>query len=145
MAMPTMSVDSASKLTLEGASKALFYEVRPWGISVTLIQPGFMRSDAFEKVPYTKMSEKASVDESAPYHYKYHHTSGFIAKTMKWAPATPESVARKVTKVIGSRSPPLRVYGGMDAFGFSMLRRILPMRVYNELLYRSLPSVRRWG
>ena len=56
MAMPTMSVYSASKFALEGASEAMYYEVKPWNVSVTLVQPGFMRSDAFEKVPYTTLS-----------------------------------------------------------------------------------------
>ena len=58
MAMPTMSVYSASKFALEGASEALYYELKPWNVSVTLVQPGFMRSDAFEKVPYTKGTRK---------------------------------------------------------------------------------------
>ncbi|MEM6980473.1 MAG: SDR family NAD(P)-dependent oxidoreductase, partial [Planctomycetota bacterium] len=73
MAMPTMSVYSASKFALEGASEALFYELKPWNISVTLIQPGFLRSDAFAKVPYTMMSAKASRDDSDPYHQHYRH------------------------------------------------------------------------
>lgn len=145
MAMPTMSVYSASKFALEGASEALFYEVRPWNISVTLMQPGFMRSDAFEKVPYTAMSRSASLDPNDPYHAHYQHMSGFIAKAMKWAPATPDSVANKVCKVVESRRPPLRVHGGVDALLFSMLRRTLPMRLYNGLLYRGLPKIRSWG
>jgi short-subunit dehydrogenase len=39
MAMPTMAVYSASKFALEGATEALFYEVRPWNIHVSLVQP----------------------------------------------------------------------------------------------------------
>jgi hypothetical protein len=50
MAMPTMGAYSASKFALEGASEALWYEVRPWNIKVTLVQPGFVRSDSFERV-----------------------------------------------------------------------------------------------
>ena len=42
LAMPTMGSYSASKYALEGASESLWYEMKPLGISVTLIQPGFM-------------------------------------------------------------------------------------------------------
>lgn len=145
MAMPTMSVYSASKFALEGASEALYYEVKPWGISVTLIQPGFMGSEAFEKVPYTIMSAKASSDPDDPYHEHYHHMERFIEKAMDRSFATPDSVARKVIRVINQRSPPLRVYGSIDAVLFSMLRRFLPRRLYNAILYRSLPKIGRWG
>jgi len=33
----------------------------------------------------------------------------------------------------------------MDAFLFSMLRRLLPRSLYHEVLYRSLPGIARWG
>lgn len=145
MAMPTMSVYSASKFALEGASEALYYELKPWNVSVTLIQPGFMRSDAFEKVPYTIMSARASGDCADPYHEHYFHMEAFIGKAMNRALATPDSVARKVAAVLRSRSPPLRVYGSADAVAFAWLRGLLPRRVYTWILYRNLPRVREWA
>ncbi|KAA1260547.1 3-oxoacyl-[acyl-carrier-protein] reductase FabG [Rubripirellula obstinata] len=145
MAMPTMSVYSASKFALEGASESLYYELKPWNVAVTLIQPGFMRSDAFEKVPYTILSAKSSADSDDPYHEHYHHMERFIAKAMKRAVATPDSVAKKIVRVIRQNDPPLRVYGSIDAFLFSAMRNTLPRRLYNCVLYRSLPNVRDWG
>lgn len=145
MAMPTMSVYSASKFALEGASEALYYELKPWNVSVTLIQPGFMRSDAFEKVPYTQMSRASSEDEQSEYHAHYHYMESFIAKLMRRALATPDSVAKKVVKVIHSRNPPLRVSGTADAFAFYYFRRLLPQRLYHWAMYRNLPSINRWG
>jgi short-subunit dehydrogenase len=50
LAMPTMASYSASKYALEGMSEALWYEARPLGINVTLIQPGFVRSNSFKRV-----------------------------------------------------------------------------------------------
>ena len=57
--MPTMAIYSASKFALEGASESLWYEVKPWNISVTLVQPGFINSDSFENVKLTRESEKS--------------------------------------------------------------------------------------
>lgn len=145
MAMPTMSVYSASKFALEGASEALFYEVRPWNISVTLVQPGFINSDGFEQVRYTGQSQTAQSIERSPYHAHYAFMSGFIGRMMRRSPATPESVARKVLTVIEQRSPPLRVPATLDASLFTLLRRLLPRAVYHWVLYRMLPGIRQWG
>ena len=38
--MPTMGAYSASKFALEGITEALYYEMRPWNVTVSLIQPG---------------------------------------------------------------------------------------------------------
>lgn len=145
MAMPTMAVYSASKFALEGASEALYYEVKPWNIRVTLLQLGFINSDAFEKVPYTGLSRRAAADPADPYHAHYQHMSGFIAKFMRLSVTTPEGVARRMERILRSRRPPLRVRGTPDAVLFDCLRAMLPHRLYHWILYRSLPGIRKWG
>jgi len=145
MAMPTMAGYSASKFALEGAHEALWYEVRPWGIRVTLVQPGFVDSDGFQKVRYTPQSDRSEHELAEPYHEHYVNMAPFIEKLMKLSPATPESVARVVLKTMRRRRPPLRVPATFDAWGFSLLRRILPRSTYHWLLYRMLPRVDTWG
>ena len=145
MAMPTMSAYSASKFALEGACEALWYEVRPWGIHVTLVEPGFINSDGFEKVRWTPKSRDAMDDEERAYHAHYDHMSRFIGRIMRWAPATPDHVARRVARAMTRARPPLRLPATLDAWFFSMLRRLLPRWVYHRLLYCMLPGVRRWG
>ncbi|MDH5675166.1 MAG: SDR family NAD(P)-dependent oxidoreductase [Myxococcales bacterium] len=145
MAMPTMSVYSASKFALEGASEALWYEVRPWNIRVSLIQPGFINSDGFEKVRWTGLSHagKQAIDD--PYYNHYRFMEGFVARVMRMVPAGPERVASAVVRTIQARRPPLRVPATLDAHLFALLRRLLPRRVYHRLLYACLPGVREWG
>lgn len=145
MAMPTMAAYSASKFALEGAHEALWYEVRPWGIRVSLVQPGFVDSDGFQKVRYTPESGRSENEIEEPYHEHYVNMAPFIEKLMKLSPATPESVARVVLKTMHRRRPPLRVPATLDASGFSLLRRILPRSTYHWLLYKMLPRVDTWG
>jgi len=145
MAMPTMAVYSASKFALEGACEALWYEVRPWNIHVSLVAPGFINSDGFEKVWLTPMGEAAIDTPSSPYHRHYIHMRGFIGQIMKRVPSTPERVARTVVRVIERRRPPLRVPATFDAWLFAWIRRLLPRRIYHAALYWSLPGVRSWG
>jgi short-subunit dehydrogenase len=145
MAMPTMSAYSASKFALEGASESLWYEVRPWNVYVSLIEPGFIHSDAFEKVRWTGLSEASKTAFSDAYYNHYRYMEGFIERMMRLSRATDESVAKTVMKVIRAKRPGLRVPATIDAHLFGILRRVLPRRLYHFVLYRSLPNVRQWG
>ncbi len=145
MAMPTMSIYSASKFALEGATEALWYEVRPWNIKVCLIQPGFINSDSFKNVELTRESRKSIQDKNNPYYYHYNSMAPFIAKMMRLSPSTPEKIADKIRKVIDISNPPLRVPVTLDAYIFGMLRKLLPRSIYHALMYYSLPKIYRWG
>jgi NAD(P)-dependent dehydrogenase (short-subunit alcohol dehydrogenase family) len=145
MAMPTMAVYSASKYALEGATEALYYEVRPWNIRVSLIQPGFIHSSAYQNVHFTVDSSHARDDVRAAYHAHYEHMGPFIARLMRLSRATPDKVAKTIVKTIRRRNPPLRVPATFDAHLFAWLRRLLSRRLYHWVLYRSLPEVRTWG
>ena len=145
MAMPTMAVYSASKWALEGAHEALWYEVRPWGIRVSLVQPGFVHSSGFKRVRYTQDSDRSKHDEDDAYHAHYAHMAPFIAKLMKRSRATPDSVARKILRTMHRRDPPLRVPATADAWFFTALRRYLPRRLYHWSRERSLPGIQEWG
>lgn len=145
MAMPTMSIYSASKFALEGATEALWYEVRPWNIKVCLIQPGFINSDSFKNVELTRESRKSIQDKNNPYYYHYNSMAPFIAKMMRLSPTTSEKIAERIRDVINSGNPPLRVPVTLDAYIFGILRKLLPRKMYHLLMYYSLPKIFRWG
>lgn len=145
MAMPTMAIYAASKFALEGVSEALWYEVRPWNIHVTLVEPGFVNSPSFENTRYTRASRASADSERDSYHEHYEHMAPFIAKLMQSARATPDHVARRILGIMRAKRPPLRVQATRDALWFALLRRALPQRLYHWLLYRNLPGIRHWG
>jgi NAD(P)-dependent dehydrogenase (short-subunit alcohol dehydrogenase family) len=145
MAMPTMAVYSASKHALEGATESLWYELKPWNIKVTMIQPGFINSKGFEKVRKTDSSSKSSKDNDSAYHQHYINMETFIERVMNLTPSTSTTVAKKVLKVMQAKRPPLRVAGTWDAILFSLMRRFIPQRIYHGMLYYCLPNIRRWG
>lgn len=140
MAMPSMGSYSASKWALEGVSEALWYELRPWGISISLIEPGFIRSHGFENVKRSKRS----LDPSSPYSKMYHHMGCFVEKLMNKAFVNSSDIARKILKTIEDPSPPLRVIPSIDATFFAFLRRMLPRPIYHRILYHSLPGIKEW-
>ena len=144
-AMPTMSIYSASKFALEGASEALWYEMRPFGVRVSLVRPGFIHSDGFQKTRFTAQSQRALVDVNDPYHAHYVNMDELIEGLMTLTFYTPRDVAETIVDVIEHKNPPLWVAGTLDAYLFDKLRRWLPAGLYHRLLYAGLPRVWRWG
>lgn len=145
MAMPTMAIYSASKFALEGATEALYYEVKPFGIQVSLVEPGFINSGGFRNTHYTGLACAAENDPANPYNAHYTHMVRFVTWLMTHSLSTAESVARRIVKTMDRRWPPLRVAGTPDAHLFGLMRRFLPRRFYHWALYKSLPGVREWG
>ncbi len=144
-AMPTMSIYSASKFALEGASESLWYEMRPFGVRVTLVRPGFINSDGFLKTRFTAQGQQALADPSDPYHAHYANMDELIAGLMTLTFYTPRDVAETILDVIEHKNPPLWVAGTLDAQLFDFLRRVLPAGLYHRLLYAGLPRIWRWG
>ena len=144
MAMPTMGLYSASKFALEGFSEALYYEMRPWNVHVTLIQPGFVRSDSFENT-YLSQAACEAIKSKGRYANYYWHMSRFIAHYMNKASATPETIARTIIRAMEQMHPPLRIPASWDARFFSVFSRITPRRFYHWLLYKKLPGIKTWG
>ena len=145
MAMPTMGIYSASKFALEGAIEALYYEVKPWNIHVSLIEPGFIKSDGFSKVKYTTLSGSSMRDPSEAYFGHYRFMTQFIEGLMKKAPGNLASITKKIVRTIEAKNPPLRVLGTPDAYLFDLLRRLLPRSLYHWALYQGLPYPDCWG
>lgn len=144
-AMPTMSIYSASKFALEGASEALWYEMRPFGVRVSLVRPGFIHSDGFRKTRFTALAQNALANPNDGYHQHYVNMDELIEGLMTLTFYTPKDVAETIFDVIEDSNPPLWVSGTLDAFVFDKLRRWLPAGIYHRLLYAGLPRVWRWG
>jgi len=145
MAMPTMALYSASKFALEGAIEGLWYEVRPFNVKVSLIEPGFIRSESFLNTRYTTASHRSLARPDEPYHGYYLHMSRMIAFLMRAGLNTPDDVAATICKTMRQEDPPLRVLATYDAHLFAWLRRLLPRRLYHYVLDWALWHIWAWN
>lgn len=144
LAMPTMASYSASKYALEGLSESLWYETKPFGVDVCLIQPGFIHSNSFRNVYYSKLSQPAK-NRTSVYREYYSHMAPFVTRLMRLSFTKPESVARLILKVIRKENPPLWIPASLDAWVFYYLRRLVPRRLLMPLLFALLPGARHWA
>ncbi len=144
VAMPTMGSYSASKAALESASESLWYEMKPFGVKVSIVQPGFVHSESYRNVYYSK---KAQLSESllGPYSLYYRSITPFIEKLMKLSRTTPEEIAEKILGVIESENPPLWVPISLDAFVFNMMRRLMPHWLYYNVMFWLMPRSDEWS
>jgi short-subunit dehydrogenase len=144
LSMPTMGSYSASKHALEGACESLWYEAKPYGIDVCLVQPGFIHSKSFKNVYYTELSEPAAAENSVYKEY-YKNMTPFIEKMMDWSPTTSLKVAKTILKAIKRSNPPLWIPATWDAWIFYYVRKILPRRLLLPILFFFLPNARHWA
>lgn len=145
LAMPTMASYSASKHALEGASEALWYEMKPYGINVSLIQPGFIKSNSFQNVYFSEKSNPDKLDPQSPYSDYYLSMGPFVEKLMRLSLSTPEAIAQKILYVIQTERPPLWVPVTIDAIIFYYLRKMIPRRWLMPVLFFLLPKSKAWA
>lgn len=145
IAMPTMASYSASKHALEGASEALWYEMKPYGINVSLIQPGFIKSNSFQNVYFSHDSNPENLGPDSAYSDYYQSMGPFVEKLMNLSLATPENIAKKILVVVQTESPPLWVPVTLDAVVFYYLRKLIPRRWLMPVLFFFLPKSNQWA
>lgn len=99
----------ASKFALEGAALTLADEVAPFGIKVTNIEPGGMRTD------YAGRSLRHAARTIEDYASVAHAARRILADHSGHEPGDPEKVAAAILKVVDAENPPRQLLLGADA------------------------------
>ena len=144
LAMPTMGSYSASKHALEGATEALWYEARPFGIRVNLVQLGFINSSSFKRVVLSNKAE-LSMALGGPHSEYYRSMTPMIEKLMAFSFFSSAKIAGKIIRRIDRPRQRLRLPLTPDAIIFSVLMKIVPSFLFNRALYFLLPGSMKWG
>jgi NAD(P)-dependent dehydrogenase (short-subunit alcohol dehydrogenase family) len=99
---------SSSKAALAGASLVLDAEVRPFGVTVTVVAPGFFLTEMAASLPtYTR-------DRSSLYWAAFERLAEQSAARLESA-GDPDDVAAAIETCIRAEDPPARVVVGADA------------------------------
>lgn len=133
LGLPFSGLYSASKFALEGMSESLRWETRPFGIKVSLIEPG----DFATQLPAARRIARAA-ESADTYRTAFEKVQAAQAKDEAGAPS-PEAVAQLVERILRHPNPALRYSVGM--FGQRIvvpLKRFLPQRLFEWALSRAL-------
>ena len=133
--IPMMGAYSASKFALEAMTDALRLEVQPWGIQVSIIEPGAITTPI-----WTKSAEDAAEREAVmgrDLRRLYEPTVAAVRKVVDEAAkrAIPaDVVAKAVEHALTAPAPKTRYLVGTDAKIRAFIGRILPDRIMDRLL-----------
>jgi NAD(P)-dependent dehydrogenase (short-subunit alcohol dehydrogenase family) len=102
-------VYSSTKFAVEGLSEAMALELAPLGVHVTVVEPGFFRTDFLDA---------SSLSETATRIDDYRDTVGamrtFAAGVNHQQPGDPEKLSKALLQLADSARPPLRLHLGSD-------------------------------
>ncbi len=130
--LPFSGYYSASKFALEGWAEALAWEVKPFGVDVTLVEPGNFRTD------FTKSRREVDVTGEDPY-LKARRKAISTMERDELKGADPSAVAAVVEKVLASPRPPRRVtVGPIGERVGPLAKRLLPAKVFEKASAASL-------
>jgi NAD(P)-dependent dehydrogenase (short-subunit alcohol dehydrogenase family) len=134
-ATPFLGAYSSSKFALESLSDALRCEVRPWGMSVSLVEPGAVQSEIWERSrTYAEATlSRTRPDRLALYHIQLEKLRELTVKVQQRA-IPPMDVAKVVAQALTATRPKTRYLVGYDARLRAFLKFCLPDRMQDALL-----------
>ncbi|MEI6360865.1 MAG: SDR family NAD(P)-dependent oxidoreductase [Actinomycetes bacterium] len=129
--IPFQAYYSASKFALEGWAEALAYEVAPFDIHLTLVQPGNFATD------FTASRRMAAADPG-PYAQANEHAVGVMERDERNG-ADPADVAAVIVAQLRAQHPRRRISVGKTGERFGLVaKRLLPHSWFERVAKDSL-------
>lgn len=125
IARPLSSIYDSTKHALEAITDGLRGELKPFGIRVSLVRPGFIITEFIDAANAASADVIANAGPYAPYYKGYHEGT---TKLRAFA-GQPDDIARLVEKALVSDNPAPRYNGPFHAKIFLFLRWLLPRRI----------------
>ena len=138
-ALPFTGAYHASKFGIEAVGDCMRQELRPWGIEVSLIEPGSVATPIWDK----GLEEADEFSGRAP----EHHDSLYGARIEKYRETVrkvaargvpPEQVAEAIEHALTASRPKTRYLIGRRAKIQARLGSLLPDRVFDRLVAREM-------
>lgn len=106
---PGFGVYCSTKFAVEGLSEALHHELAPLGIHVTVVEPGYFRTDFLDSSSLTVSLNR--IDD-------YNGTAGAVRSVAvdlnHGQPGDPDKLAEVLVKFVDAENPPVRLPLGSD-------------------------------
>lgn len=125
IARPLSSIYDATKHALEALTDGLRGEMKPFGVRVTLIRPGFILTEFIDAANKASGEITANPGPYAPYYLGYNEST----QRLRAFAGTPDDIAVLVERALTSDHPAARYNGPFHAKVFLFLKWALPSGV----------------
>lgn len=122
ISIPYQSMYSASKYAIEAVTEAMRIEVEPFGIKVSMVEPGDTRTGFTDKRQFVAAANDPAYEE------RFTKSINSMIKSEMNGPG-PDKVVKAVARIISSKNPPIRITAGFSYKAIVFLKRILPARL----------------
>ncbi len=140
VAAPLAVPYNATKAGLDIATRGLRFELAPWGISVSLVVPGFIDTAVFENARDGAVDLRNDPDN--PYRQLFFDLDDYAMKSLENA-LPPAAIGELIARVATSRRPRLRYYAPLSAHLQSRFMGLIPEAWANAILMRVYKIPRR--
>ncbi len=141
IALPFNGPYSASKFGLEAIADSWRQELAPWGIEVSLIEPGGVATPIWDKG--VAEAERISEDMPPQIDELYGERIEKFRKLAAEAGSSgiaPQEVAEAITEALTARRPKTRYLVGRDAKMRARVKGLIPDRTFDRLVARQIDS-----
>jgi NAD(P)-dependent dehydrogenase (short-subunit alcohol dehydrogenase family) len=113
-AFPGFGIYCATKFAVQGFTESLSAEVAPFGIKVTIVSPGYFRTNFLEDsslaVPKNEIADYTNVREVQSVHQNSYNGN---------QAGDPDKAAAVMIEIAEQKEPPLHLFLGEDAYEFA--------------------------
>src|SRR5262245_41900273 len=136
LAIPFIGAYSATKFAVEGLTDALRIEFRPWGIHVSLIEPGPVATPLWSKTHFLAGEKEERVDADSRLYATANAAAQLAFSKFGETGISPDKVAAKVFEALTVLNPKPRYLVGRDAKAWSLLAALVPDRLRDRMLIK---------
>jgi NAD(P)-dependent dehydrogenase (short-subunit alcohol dehydrogenase family) len=137
MAFPMFGAYHAAKFGLEAVGDVFRQELRPWGISVSIVEPGSIATPIWERgaQEVDAIAGRAG-DGHADLYGEAIEAGKEIARTTGERGIPPEKAAATIERALSAHRPRIRYLVGADARGQAFAAKFLPDRIVDRIVAR---------
>lgn len=136
---------SASKFAMEALTDSLRTELQPWGIEVSIVEPGNISTNIWQRgIEWGKQMRSSLPPEAEDFYGSNLDSLIDGAEYMERSGIPPERVAKAVVHALTAAKPKTRYVVGIDARAQKIIAR-LPDRLRDRLVKKALADYAKRG